>query len=66
MLGSPKIDGGSDLARTKFSVNLDAANIAPPINSRLTGSGLAYFSLGNLGNVGLHHSGLKTATIAGY
>ena len=59
------IDGISDLDRTEFSREPDAANVPLPASFCVGGSGFVYLNLSNIGNVWLQHAGLNTATNLG-
>ena len=59
------IDGSSDLDRTEFSAEPDAASVALPASFCVEGSGFVYLNLSNVANVGLQHAGLNTATNLG-
>ena len=53
------MDGGSDLARTEFNVNLNAANIAPLAGYLVESCGFAHPNLSNVSSVGMHYSSLS-------
>ena len=59
MFSSLKIDSGSNLARTKLSSEPDAASVIPPTCLFVGSSGLAYWNLSYISDIGLHYAGLN-------
>ena len=64
MLSSPRMDGGSNFARTEFSTKPDAAHVASLTSLSIGGSSFAHPNLGTVGNFGLYYASLNyTANI---
>ena len=66
LLKIEKLDGGSDLAEIKLSAEPDSADSTPPTGSPAGHRGFALPVLGNIGNIGLHHTILNPAANLGY
>ena len=65
VFSAPRIDGGSNLARTEFSADFDAAKNVPPAGTPVGSGGFAFLNLSYVGNIGMYHAGLNPAANLG-